>query len=206
MFFRISTLFSHDKRRGFSLIEIMIVLSVTFLLSGALLFYRRSADDQLLLFRERAVLFGMLQRAKSLAIKKLNDGPALTCAFGVHIDVSQRELILFKDKGDVGGSLDVFQCRHNNGRGSYINNFQYDGNTEKMDRYVLDPQIAVILAAQSGGPSHEFLINAFDVVFVPPDPVATSTYAFPLSVTLKTASGNHEAITLISEAGQITSP
>ena len=55
-------------RSGFSLIEIIVVISITILLSSLVLGYGRSIGKPLVLFRDQAVIAGFLNRVRVLAM------------------------------------------------------------------------------------------------------------------------------------------
>ena len=72
---------------GFSIVEVMVVISITILLSVLTLGYNRSSEKQILLFGDQTHVVSVLNRAKALAIEKFveagTDQAITTCAFGV---------------------------------------------------------------------------------------------------------------------------
>lgn len=97
------------SRRGFTLIETMVVVAITLFLSGILLTYNRSTDNQVVLAAEQARVAGVLYRARSFALQKnILKGDISACGFGVHFEKPGR-VILFEDIPS-----DPDDCRTNN--------------------------------------------------------------------------------------------
>lgn len=88
---------------GFTLVETLVVVAITAFLSGILLTYNRSSDNQVVLAAEQARVAGMLFRAKSFALQKnIRRADARACGFGVYFE-KQRRLVLFEDLPTSGG-------------------------------------------------------------------------------------------------------
>ena len=85
-------------RSGFSLIEIIVVISITILLSSLVIGDGRSSGKQLVLFRDQAVIAGVLNRARALAIEKFYEPEQYfeNCSFGLHFDDSSLDYILLR--------------------------------------------------------------------------------------------------------------
>jgi len=166
--------------RGFTLIETIVVVAITMILSGILLAYNRSTERQIVLYRDQAVIVGAINRAKSLTIQKYreprSDGK-VACAFGVHF-APPRSFILFQDL-DQGG------CQEN-----HI--YAYDQG-EEIQTLSLDNRLQFDMQ------------NGFDILFIPPELQATTTNAngFPVTIVIKTNDNTGRATTTISAAGQI---
>ena len=116
---------------GFTLIEILVVVSVTLVLSGILIGYSREAGKQLILMNNQAKLVSLIARAKSLSTATflentlpLLPGSPVVCGYGVHVDTASGEIFIFRDlavdcasgdnkfgSGDVKltGQLNVFE-------------------------------------------------------------------------------------------------
>lgn len=77
-----------SRRSGFTLVEVMVVLAVTMMLSAVILVYNSSTRDTLLLFTEKARVAQLILRAKSLALSTYTGGgeAEAPCGYGVRID------------------------------------------------------------------------------------------------------------------------
>lgn len=166
-------------RRGFSIIEMMVVLGILVLLTSLLVLYNRSGERQLLALREKARLIGTLLRAKSLAINTfVEDEPA--CGYGVHIDPPR--YFIFRDR--------AIDCR--------TSDRIY---TAASDDILTDTEIVVPTGVSFS------TVGASDIVFVPPDPrvfLNGGTAIETAVVSLRTPDGATEMSVLITNAGQIS--
>lgn len=108
--------------RGFTLVEIAIVISITAILSAILLGYNRSSERQIFLYTDQAKVASFLNRAKAFALERRLTGPEEVCAFGVHF-TAPRQMTLFKDLCPA--------------------NFQYD-NDEALETLLLDNRIEFV--------------------------------------------------------------
>ncbi len=172
--------------KGFTLVETFIVISITLLLSALAFTYNRSSERQIALFKEQAVIVGLLNRAKSLAIQKYQN-PAtpqfLTCAFGLHFEANSPNYILFQDLGQ--GSC-----------GPDVSNYRYDSTSnppEALETFSLDPKVEFVNLASD-----------LDILFVPPELNIISTQQLPVKVTLGTKDKMSTVSITVAEGGQIT--
>jgi len=179
------------------LVEIIVVIAITVLLSGIAITYNRSGERQIVLFRDQALVVGLLNRAKSLTIQKYRDpdisGDYLTCAFGLHFESGSRDFILFQDFGEGGCSL----ANHEYGPTDPI--ATPPPPPEELESFSLDPRLEFSL---SGIPPGGFL----DILFIPPELTAATTHpdGFPVTTTIQTVGGEFTApIVVFSIAGQI---
>ncbi len=86
---------------GFTLLEMVIVISIMAIITAVTIGYNRGSDDRLVLFSNQAKVVGVLQRAKSFALqKKEGDDGGLVCAFGVHFE-KPRTMIIFRDEAST---------------------------------------------------------------------------------------------------------
>lgn len=74
------------RRSGFTLVEVMVVLAVTAMLSAVILVYNASTRETLRLFTEKARMAQVIMRAKSLALSTYADEGGIPCGYGVQID------------------------------------------------------------------------------------------------------------------------
>jgi prepilin-type N-terminal cleavage/methylation domain-containing protein len=104
------------NNKGFTLIEMVIVFSIMAIMAGTMIAYNRGSDDNILLFSNQAKVIGVLQRAKSFALQKKEDGSNLICSIGVHFE-KPGTMIIFEDRGDA----DNFLCEENYSNKGYNN-------------------------------------------------------------------------------------
>lgn len=176
-----------NKTSGFTLVEMLVVVGVTALLTAISASYNLSGKDQIALFRDQAVVSGVLNRARSLAIQKYREKSLVqnveTCGFGVYVSETGKALTLFQDIG-VGG------C-------GTTNNYKYDEGanpSEKLETLTLNPRVEFINVPVGG----------LSVMFVPPElSVRSNSGSFPVVITLKTIKEGMTSTITISAAGQI---
>ncbi|MDP3975101.1 MAG: type II secretion system protein [Candidatus Jorgensenbacteria bacterium] len=133
-------------RNGFTLVETLVVVAITLFLSGLLLTYNRSTDNQIVLAAEQARVAGVLFRAKAFALQKnIREGSAAACGFGVRIE-KPRRLILFQNLPPSGST----SC----------NTYGYDPG-ELLEEITLNPRVEFFSFSQGGG-------NEVDIVFDAP--------------------------------------
>ena len=132
--------------RGFTLIEMLVVMGLVLILITISAMYNRSVGRQVIVIREHAKVLSAFVRARSagLTIPKTDSSGGYICAYGVRVDSAARTIILFKD---LGGLLP----------GSCVSaNHVYDGDSETLERIVLDATVNMTA------------INIQDIVFIPP--------------------------------------
>lgn len=78
-------LLSPRLRRGFTLIEVLVVLSITVLLSAFLLAYTSAGREQVAMHIERSKIIQVISRAKALAIATYNK-KGVPCGYGVSVE------------------------------------------------------------------------------------------------------------------------
>lgn len=178
-------------KNAFTLIETLVVMGITVMLSVIVLGYNRSSDTTLALYRDQALVVGALNRAKALAIEKFNSLDA--CAYGVHFERDSKQFLIFKDLNknqNVGAD-----CRI---AGEYQGTVAYESGIGEEEGVPFDLDSRSKLVLYDGlGAKTSFL----DILFIPPDPVTTSTQGLPLTVQIE--SGGVVKV-IISQGGQIT--
>ena len=138
---------------GFTIVEILVTLSIIALLSGILIIYGRGSEKQLLLFRDQAKIVNAILKAKSLALNTYSkDGSP--CAYGVHFDAVKKEFRIFKDLDSSGLNLDCPTA-------DKIYSSSPSPNSED-----LNPPIVETLGQNL---SFKLPLTATDIVFIPPD-------------------------------------
>ncbi len=169
------------KQSGFTLVEVLVVISITVLLSAVLIVYNRSGESQIVLLKEQAKIIGILLRAKNLALQIYSpDGGGVVCGYGVHFDIVKSEFLIFKDLADLCASSDN----------------KYSGLSEDLEKHLLDSRLKFL--------SSEFI----DILFIPPDPTVIIDgdidKSGQFSVTIESIDGVGIKKIGVNNSGQIT--
>lgn len=114
----------NKKRAGFTLLEMMIVLSMVVVLTSVTAVYNRDIGRQITLAQEHAKVLGLLVRARSAGFT-IPRAPASVCGYGVHMDAPTRTFIFFKEA-----------CTN-------ANRVYTDGVDDVLERVVLDQSVTV---------------------------------------------------------------
>jgi|GEM_PF-836052 len=146
---------ARNHKSGFTLIEILVIITTLSLLSGILIVYNRSTERQILLFREQAKIINLILRAKSLALSTYTKSGS-PCAYGIHLDQAEKELRMFQDLDENGTTADC----------STADNI-YDPNSMYAAQENFDPPMIEKLDGQVS-----FLdpLGFTDIVFIAPNP------------------------------------
>ena len=180
---------SIKRQKGFTLVEVMISISIAMVISTMLLSYNRSSEKQIVLFREQAALVGFLNRAKTLAVEKFNEDP-LACAFGLYFPASEpKKFILFQDL-QAEGSEPIFGCRDDEGH--LKTNHSYDVG-EELESYTIDNRL-----------NFKDVPSDLAILFVPPELSVVSSAPLPVAIKIETLDGASSALITVGEVGQIT--
>lgn len=172
-------------RKGFTLVEVLVVIGITTLLSGVILSYTSSSRDQVALYVEEAKLAQTISRAKSLAIATYGHLPA-PCGYGVRVYYGSNSYELFSYGADIS-------C-------SELPSPLIEDDMVEVVTYKLPPNVRFRPHAQDA---------AGTIFFLPPDPTtsiwqegfnATSTDA---KIYLTTSQGT-AAVVAVRSSGQIT--
>src|ERR1051325_6517465 len=169
------------KRSGFTLLEIMVVVTITILLSGMILVYNHSTQRQLILIREQAAIMGAIYRSKSLTLQKYNVPPNIGCGFGLYFPTKPNpaDYILFEKIG-------TFQtCSASPGYNA--------GSDLIIQNFAIDPSLKLT----NPNPQTTFL-------FLAPDVTLVANKSFPIQITLQTNDTPTLTVdTFVSAFGQI---
>ncbi len=133
--------------RGFSLVEILVMLAIIVFLTTLIVVYGAKGTKYIVLFRDQASVMNTIVRAKSLAISTYGQAGAqkTPCGYGVHFD-ADGTYILFKEQAVA------LDC-------SDKDNTYTPGNPEEL---VQAFQINKALLFKN--------LGATDIIFVPPNP------------------------------------
>jgi type II secretory pathway pseudopilin PulG len=146
---------SQNRKSGFTLIEILVIVTILSFLSGILIVYNRSTERQILLFREQAKIINLILRAKSLALSTYTKSGS-PCAYGIHFDQAQKEIRIFQDLDANGTTADCATADN-----------LYDPNSMYAAQENLEPPAVEKLDAQVS-----FLdpLPVTDITFIAPNP------------------------------------
>ncbi len=166
---------NQSARSGFTLIEMLVVISITALLSSVLIIYSRIGERQILLFREQAKIINMILKSKSLALQTYVSGEK-TCGYGVHFE-APRSAILFRDLSDDCSASDNV----------------YSGASEDFEKLSLDGLISFSA------------IDFTDILFIPPDPqVRLNPAQSSGNISIKAIDSDAVVKVKINSAGQVS--
>jgi len=159
---------------GFTLVELMVTISLIVLFSVAAATYSRSTDQQISLYREQGNLINAIYKARSLSVStyaKSSTSDDVPCGYGIYVPPatagqSPSEIIIFKDLPDVfTGECPVYASK------TSLPSL-YDGSSDETVETIHTDNITVSSNFQA-------------MLFVPPDPqVYTTATDFPLRMTL----------------------
>lgn len=86
---------SRRSRSGFTLIEILVVISITAVFSLMSLTYSKAGERQTALYVEAQKLAGLIFRAKSLSLTTYRDANPNRCGYGIEINYAAKTYSLF---------------------------------------------------------------------------------------------------------------
>ena len=161
--------------RGFTIIEMLVVIGTLALISAILIINIRTGEQQVTLFREQARIVSILSRAKSLSVATFGK-TGVPCGYGVHFEAPGTFLI-FKDLADNCQASDQ----------------KYSGAAEIHESFQLDPALRFDTLSLS------------DVIFIPPDPsIVITPSQDEATIIIKTIKSGTSATIKINSAGQIS--
>jgi len=196
-------------RKGFTLVEIIIVLGITIMLTSVLIVYTRGGEKQIIFFKDQTVLVSSLLRAKAFAIEtfqpKLQPGldPAqeIICGWGVSFSRNSKEYTIFKDL-PIPNDTDCANA-----------NKSFDKTGEAFEAFEFSEIVEIDCLALNGSLNGSCLNSnnesKIDIVFIPPDPLTEfypkklpETKEAVIVITLKDKTRN--SVIRITKAGQIS--
>jgi len=183
--FRIPRVF-HE--RGFTLVELLVTVSLIILFVATAAAYNRSADQQVALFREQGKVINSVYNARSLAIEtysRSGDRSTVPCGYGIHIDEGGKSIVLFKDLPLADGSCQVYE------QSNFIPLFNAGEIVETIA--LTDVSVSATFS---------------DILFVPPDPkvyvYGVQNFPDPVSLTLSAPRAGFDVTMSINQFGQIS--
>ena len=176
---------SSTHNKGFTLIEVLVVLTLLSFLTSILILYSRGGEGQILLFREQSKLISDILRAKSLAIQTFQTQEKV-CGYGVHFEMAPyNNYVIFRE---LKGADPDNPCGANNRRYDAGEEFEPVTNLEdygmKLDQSTIG-----------------------DVFFQPPDPKIYFDSLLAVGearIILISADGASSATIIIGSGGQVS--
>ncbi len=185
---------------GFSLIEMLVVMSITLVLSAILIGYARESGRQMLLISSQAKIVNLISRAKSLSVATFIDEKGLPvgsdalkiCGYGVHVDKDLGQVFIFRDL--------AVDCSADDPARRYV----YDDKDDVKLTSTLDVFSVPDTIVQFGDDT-----TLIDVLFIPPDPtIVVNANADPslqsAKVTLQSKDKALNFLVKIDNAGKIS--
>lgn len=184
-------------RWGFSLIEMLVVMSITLLLSAILIGYTRGAGRQLVLISGQAKIVNLISRTKSLSVATFLDEQGLRtdpsapkiCGYGVHVDKGAGQVFIFRDL--------AVDCSADDPMRRYVFDDKDVKLTSTLDTFSV-PEATV----QFGDDT-----TLTDVLFIPPDPTVVVNALPSLESAKLTLQSKDKALSVlvkIDNAGKIS--
>lgn len=172
------------KSLGFTLIEVLVVMGITMLLTTMAIVYNRGSESRFAVASDQSAIAVSINRAKSLTLGRSGtpDIPSgmEVCAFGIHFDGNNNRFTIYQDLEPENN------CSKPN------NQYTFDGTQLETIRSVdLDPRV-------------EFNFSGTrDVAFKPPFLEAVSSSSFPVRVDLISTDGITEQSLIIESSGRV---
>ncbi len=185
-------MFGMQKNSGFTLIEMLVIISVTLILSAILIGYSREAGKQLLLINNQAKLVSLVARAKSLSIITFLENTLPTgqnepkmCGYGAHLERNSGEVFIFRDMAvDCSASDNKYTSSDTKLTGE-LNVFKLD---TKVTQFASDNTLN-------------------DIIFIPPDPtiiINSDRSVQDAVIGIETKDGSGKVVVKVNNAGRIS--
>ncbi len=200
-------------RNGFTLLEILIVISITIMISALAISYTSSTQQQIGLYVEVQKLSALILRAKSLAVSTYNDPQAagasnvVICGYGIAINYPSNRYSLFFYKVPPGQNCgNITTIKHD------PDGAPPEGPTEIELLSSHDVAPGVILLDENHRDSDGNRDSIYYVLFVPPSPITLISISFngdvlsppgPGSISLITKDASLNATISVSSVGQV---
>lgn len=212
--------FSSKCGGGFTLIELMVVLTIITVLSGIVLSSQSSFNKTLILSNTAYDIALTLRSVETYGLSSRGLGIAANVGYGIRFSSgTPGSFILFSD---VSPLPNASNCHGLPSGGASApdakpGNCTYDGSSEKISEYVLGNGITIsdICAYVNGSPScveaHGGGVSSLDIVFVRPDPnpfmsvngaYSSITPVTAACLTIKSAQGGFRYVS-VAASGQI---
>ena len=128
-----------NTQAGFSLIELMVTISIAVIVTGAVIINYTSFNSTTLLQSQAFELALDIKEAQSFGVSVQSSGTAFREAYGIYVDLDANEYQLFQD--DTSSGVDL----------------RYDSGEEIGDTHALDSRFQIsqicVKVASAGSPS-----------------------------------------------------
>jgi prepilin-type N-terminal cleavage/methylation domain-containing protein len=192
------------RRAGFTLVEMLVVIGITTLLSAIAIGYSKIGQNEVALSVETSKIAELILQAKELAINTYGTttSGARACAFGVHLDLNTQTYTLFAFSPNVA-SAGRCPSAASSTEISFTQNIApaYQAGSEN---------IPVAQGVQMNSGANDFT----DVLFYPPAPETLINtggfggYFAPALTTskiyLSTIDGHNTSVITVNAEGQVT--
>ncbi len=157
------------KRNGFTLVEMLVVIAVTALLSGLAIVYSHVGQNQIALSVESSKVAQLILEAKDLSVATYSDKQT-TCGYGLHFDYTAQQYSLFEYDLPSGqtvcpslGALTAAGYMQSSGA---LLETEYAGGSWNV---APAQGVALVDGAAASG-------TIRDIIFYPPDPFTLISY------------------------------
>lgn len=174
----------HNK--GFTLVEMLVVIAIMGLLSGMAIVYSHTGQDQIALSIEESKIAQLILQAKELSIATYSTDSA-TCAYGVEFDYASStasttySLFAYDSAVDSGGRM---ICPSVASTAAQI----FPGDIQPYQSGSWQIQVAQGVVLQDDGPASDTIQ---DILFYPPDPCTLISFDGKIFQTLCGPSGDY---------------
>lgn len=155
--------------RGFTLIEILVVVAVSVIVMGSFIAYNSASRAQVALSVEQAKIAQLILRAKSLAISSYTQdlgSPNVRCGYGFSVNYPERSYSLNRyEVLDNRGCDDIYFGRAG---------FENISEVHQLEKYSLDSNLnfgaSVVCKKKPCPPLPKIGDELEDVLFIAPEP------------------------------------
>lgn len=170
--------------KGFTITELLITFAVISILSSGLVFYSRTAERQIILFKEQAKIISIIQKAKTLSFATYAQ-ETVPCGYGVYFQQGLNKIILFQD---ISPSMNL-DCL------DIDNSYTASLPSEKIEEIFLDKTVKFSE------------LGIYNIIFIPPNPKVILDNDISKSeglIKISTVDNLMERVIKVTNAGQIT--
>lgn len=184
-----STKGQSEKERGFTLLELLVVMGIIAVLISMTLGYSRESTRQLALTSTQAEMLSLINRAKFLSIETFfgggRSGDQRICSYGVRVNLSNQEIFIFQDLSSLA------ECPGNS------NNVYDEGEKLSGELNEVNLQDTLVTFTED--------TNLSEAVFIPPDPKTkiNKSDTPEAKVGVKIREGKGQFTITVNNAGQI---